>query len=102
MKKPTRISTGDVTLSTGEVRTEADYERMAVEAETMEFDFDDLARTALRRSGRPSLGGDGPSHVVKVRLDKQTRTALTERAATEHRTPSAVVRDAIKAWLEAS
>lgn len=102
MKNPTRISTDDVTLSTGEVRTEADYERLALEAETMEFDLDDLAHTALRRSGRPSLGGDGPSEVVRVRLDEQTRTALTQRAANEHRTPSAVVRDAIKAWLEAS
>ena len=102
MKHRSRISTDDVTLSTGEVRTEADFERMALEAETMKFDLDDLARRALRRSGRPSLGGDGPSEVVKVRLDEQTRIALAERAAHEHRTPSAVMRDAIRAWLEAS
>ncbi len=102
MNNQTRISTEDVTLSTGEVRTEADYERMALEAETMEFDIDDLARSALRRSVRPSPGGVGPSEVVKVRLDQETRTALAERAANEHQTQSAVVRDAIKAWLEAS
>jgi hypothetical protein len=102
MKEPTRISTDDVTLSTGEVRTEADFEKMALDAEAMEFDLEDLGRNALRRSGRPSLGGDGPSDVVKVRLDETTRTALIERAAHEHRTPSAVARDAIKAWLEAS
>ena len=102
MKNPTRISTDDVTLSTGVVRTEADFERMALEAETMEFDIEALARTALRRSGRPSLGGDGPSEVVRVRLDVATQTALTERAAREHRTPSSVIREAVKAWLEAS
>ena len=89
-------------METGEVRTEADFERMALEAETMDFNVEALARTALRRSGRPSLGGDGPSGVVKVRLDVETQTALTERAAREHRTPSAVIREALKAWLEAS
>ena len=102
MNKPTRISTENVTLTTGEVRTEADFERMALEAETMEFDIEALARTSLRRSGRPSLGGDGPSEVVKVRLDVDIQTALTERAAREHRTQSSVIREAVKAWLEAS
>jgi hypothetical protein len=46
MKEPTRISTDDVTLSTGEVRTEADFEKMALDAEAMEFDLEDLGRNA--------------------------------------------------------
>lgn len=33
MKTPSRISSEDVTLSTGEVRTESDFERMALAAE---------------------------------------------------------------------
>ena len=52
-----------------------------------------------RGVGRPSLGGDGPSDVVQVRLDEQLRRQLAARAVRENTTPSAVVRDAIKAWL---
>lgn len=56
MKEGNRIETGDVTLSTGEVRTEADYGRMALEAETMEIDVDNLRRTGKFRLRRPPLG----------------------------------------------
>lgn len=93
-----RITDGDVTLSTGEVRTEADYERMALEAETMEIDVERLLERQRRGVGRPALG-EGISPVLQVRLDEQTRTKLAERAAREHRTPSAVARDAIQAFL---
>ena len=87
MKPDTRISTEDVTLPDGRVLTEADFERMALEAETATYDIDDLRRTATRRMGRPPLG-DGPSSVLQVRLDEQTRHQLTQRAEQEHRTPS--------------
>ena len=83
------------------MRTEADYERMALEAETMEIDVDRLRRTGKFRMGRPSLG-EGPSSVIQVRVDNELRALLTQRAVHEHRTPSAVVRDALKAWLQAS
>ena len=101
MKVENQIVTGDVLLPDSTVRTEADYERMALEAETMDIDVDKLRRTGKFRMGRPPLG-DGRSSVIQVRLDEQLRQQLAERAATEHSTPSAIVRDAIKAWLQAS
>ena len=99
MKEGNRIETGDVTLPDGTVRTEADYERMALEAETMEIDVDKLRRTATFRMGRPSLG-EGISPVLQVRLDRETQTQLAELAEADHTTPSAVARDAIKAFLK--
>lgn len=96
-----RVTSEDVTTSTGEVLTEADYEQMADEAEHAVIDVDRLLDRQRRGVGRPALG-EGVSPVLQVRLDEKTRQQLAERAATEHSTPSAVVRDAIKAWLHAS
>ena len=100
MTKPI-ISTGDVTLSSGRVLSETDLEQAAIDAETITADVAQLRERARTRMGRPSLG-EGVSEVVQVRLDQETRDKLAERAAREQRTPSAVVRDAIKAWLQAS
>jgi hypothetical protein len=96
-KKPTR----DIILKSGKVLTEADFERMAEETETAEFDLDRLEAKVIRRGGRPPIG-DGPSAVLQVRLDEATRTQLAERAAREQATPSSIARDAIRAWLNAS
>ena len=101
MKEGNQIETADVTLPDGTVRTEADYEQMALDAETMEIDVDKLRRTGKFRMGRPPLG-DGPSSVIQVRVDDELRALLTQRAEHEHSTPSAIVRDALKAWLQAS
>ncbi len=101
MKEGNRIETADVTLPDRTVRKETDYERMALEAETMEIDVDKLRRTGKFRMGRPPLG-DGPSSVIQVRVDDELRALLKQRAEHEHSTTSAVVRDAIKAWLQAS
>ena len=101
MKEGNRISTGPVTMSDGRVLTDGDFDRMALEAETMEVDVDKLRRTGKFRLGRPSLG-DGPSSVIQVRVDDELRALLSKRAEHEHSTPSAVVRDALRAWLEAS
>lgn len=60
MKPHARVSPEDVTLPSREVLTEADFERMALEAETAMYDIEDLRRTAKRRTGRPPPG-DGPS-----------------------------------------
>ena len=81
--------------------TEADFERMATAAETAEFDIERLAKSAVRSGGRPRLG-IGPSSVLQVRLDGQTRARLAERATHDHRTPSSIAREAIEAWLNAS
>ena len=99
MTNKLRISTGDKVLSDGTVRTEADYERMAAEAETTLPDMDRLR--ARRRAGRPSLG-NGESPILNVRLDAETRAKLDERAEREHSSPSALVREAITAFLQAS
>ena len=96
-----RVTSEDVTLPNGVVRTEADYERMALEAETTEPDYDAIFARVRAKGGRPSLG-EGVSPVLQVRLDEQLRQQLTERAKRDHTTPSSVAREAIKAWLQAS
>jgi hypothetical protein len=95
------IIRGDVELTSGTTVTRADFERMADDAETMDIDVEAVAARAVRRGGRPSLG-DGPSRVLQVRLDRETHAALGQRASSEHRTPSALAREAIKRYLDAS
>ena len=65
MREGNRIEIADVTMPDGTIRTEADYERMALAAETMEIDVDKLRRPGKFRIGRPPLG-DGPSSVIQV------------------------------------
>jgi len=65
--------------------------------------FGDAELTRLR--GRPALdgsSGSGASPRRQVRLSRQLDEALAARAAAEHRQPSAVIRDAIAAYLRAS
>ena len=69
MKPKSRISTEDVKLPSGQVLTEADFDRMALEAENATFDIDELRLTATRRIGRPPLG-KGNSSVLQIRLDE--------------------------------
>lgn len=88
-----------VTTRSGEVLTDADFERLADEAEATTYDVE--AILARRRVGRPPLG-DTPSRVLQVRLDEETRRKLDEHAETNKTTPSSVARDAIRAWLNAS
>ena len=99
MKDGNRISTEDVVLPDGSILTEADFERMALEAETTLPDMERLK--ARRRVGRPAFG-EGLSPVFQVCLDEQTRRQLTDRAERDHRTPSEIAREAIQAWLAAS
>jgi len=93
------VSPADVTLSNGEVLTEADFEGMALEVETTLPDIERLK--GRRRAGRPPLGS-GTSSVIEIRLDEQTRHELDERAAHDQTTPSKIVRDALRTWLSAS
>ena len=54
----------------------------------------------LRRRGRPRLSpGDGPSAVVRVRVDDQLQRRLADRAHVEGMSVSAVVREALRAHL---
>jgi hypothetical protein len=98
-----RISDKPVTMANGEVLAEADFERMALEAETAEIDVDRLLDRQRRGVGRPSIGnGGGRSGVLHVRLDDETRQRLVQRAERDHTTPSRIARDAIRAWLTVS
>ena len=69
-------------------------ERLADEAEA---GFSD---GQLRRPGRPRLSpGEGPSAVVRVRVDEQLHRRLTGRAHDDGTSVSAVVRAALQAHL---
>ena len=92
------VSIGPVLMKSGEVLTEADFERMALEVETAEIDVERLLDRQRRGVGRPALG-DGVSPVLHIRLDEQTRQQLAERAKRDHTTPSSIARDAIQAFL---
>ena len=93
-----KVTSEDVTMPNGEILTEADFERMADEAEHTEPDYDAVFARARAKGGRPSLG-EGVSPVLQVRLDEQTRQQLAERAKRDHTTPSSIARDAIQAFL---
>lgn len=76
--------------------TDAVLDRLAAEAEAG-LDVKKLKR----RPGRPAMGS-GPADAMPVRLDPELRKAVAERAATDHTTASAVVRAAIRQYLEVS
>jgi hypothetical protein len=92
------IIDGPVTLANGEVLTEDDFERMADEAEAFEPDYDSVFARARAKGGRPSLGV-GESPISHIRFDETTRRQLAQAAAADHTTPSAIVREAVQAWL---
>jgi predicted transcriptional regulator len=60
------------------------------------YDVDDL-----KKRGRPRLGS-AIAQVATLRLDPELDAALNERAERDHTTRSSVMRDALRAWLEAS
>ena len=75
--------------------TEAVLARMAAEAEA------GLDVTKLRRRGRPRMGS-APAEPFPVRLDPELRRAVDERAAADNTTPSDVIREALRRYLQAS
>jgi hypothetical protein len=60
------------------------------------FDVDEIAR---RRGGRPPIGS-APASVESVRLDPELRQALRDRADQDHQTTSAVIREALRRYLD--
>lgn len=76
--------------------TEELIEQLSAEAEAG-YDVAELKR----RGGRRRMGS-APADVVPVRLDPELRTALQQRAQTEHTTTSDVIRSALHAWLDAA
>ena len=93
-----RVTSEDVTMPDGEILTEADFERMADEAEHTEPDYDAVFARARAKGGRPSLG-EGVSPVLQIRIDEQMRQQLAERAKREHTTPSSLAREVLQAFL---
>ena len=77
----------------GRVLTDADIEAIADEVATDEF-----AESVIRRRGPPTLG-DGPSHLVPVRLDSELLEQLRDRAHHDHTTNSQIVREALRNYL---
>ena len=75
--------------------TEEVLDRMASEAEAG-LDLSKLRR----RPGRPAMGSSA-ADALPVRLDPDLRKALNERAAAEHTTAAAVVREALRRYLKA-
>ena len=78
----------------GSELTDEVLQRIAKEAEN------GLDVTRLRRRrGRPPMGS-GPADTLPVRLDPELRKALDDRAAVEHTTASAVIREALRRYLK--
>lgn len=59
----------------------------------------DVEQTLRRRRGRPALGS-APASVESVRLEPELRDALLKRAERDHETPSAVLRKALRNYLQ--
>lgn len=77
----------------GHVLTDAEIEALADEVAT-----DPSAESVVRRRGRPTLG-DGPSHLVPVRLDGELLKQLRDRAHHDRTTNSQIVREALRNYL---
>ncbi len=60
------------------------------------YDVDEILR---RRGGRPPIGSAAAS-VESVRLDPELRVALAKRAQRDHETTSAVIRKALRKYLD--
>jgi hypothetical protein len=60
------------------------------------FDVDEMLQ---RRRGRPPIGS-APASVESVRLEPELREALAQRAEDDQETTSAVIRKALRSYLE--
>ncbi len=81
---------------TGRTLTEGEVDALAEAVETTDYEVEVLKK---RRRGRPSMGS-GPADVVPVRIDPELRAAVEARAASEETSASAVIREAIRMYLE--
>jgi len=59
----------------------------------------DVEQTLRRRGGRPPIGSAAAA-VESVRLEPELRQALASRAKRDHETTSAVIRKALRDYLE--
>ena len=79
--------------------TDEDVEKLAAEAEAG-YDVEQLIARRNKR-GRPTIG-NAPSSVESVRLDPDLRRQLLERAQADGTTPSELIREALRRYLEAA
>lgn len=79
--------------------TDEDAEKLAAEAEAG-YDVEQLIARRNKR-GRPTIG-NAPSSVESVRLDPELRRQLLERAQADGTTPSELIREALRRFLEAA
>jgi uncharacterized protein (DUF4415 family) len=78
---------------------DADVRALAAEAEAG-YDVEQLIKRRGKR-GRPSLGS-APASVESVRLDPELRSELLQRAQNEGKTPSEIIREALRRFLRAA
>jgi uncharacterized protein (DUF4415 family) len=83
----------------GQPITDEDVEKLAAEAEAG-YDVDQLIARRNKR-GRPTIG-NAPSSVESVRLDPKLRRQLLQRAEADGTTPSELIREALRRYLEAA
>jgi hypothetical protein len=83
----------------GQPITDEDVEKLAAEAEAG-YDLDRLIARRNKR-GRPTIG-NAPSSVESVRLDPELRRQLLQRAEAHGTTPSELIREALRRYLEAA
>ena len=83
----------------GQPITDRDIEQLAAEAEAG-YDVDALIAGRNKR-GRPTIGTTAAS-VESVRLDPELRRQLIERAQSEGTTPSELIREALRRYLNAA
>jgi hypothetical protein len=78
----------------GEILTDADFERMADDVATRDFDLSKFTRLP----GRP-LMGKAVAEVVPVRIEPSIVKSIDRRARKEGTTRSDIIRQAIKIYL---
>ena len=78
----------------GEILTDADFERMAEDVATRDFDLSKFTRLP----GRP-LMGNAVAEVVPVRIEPSIVKSIDRRARKEGTTRSDIIRQAIKIYL---
>ena len=94
-----QVSKAARTMTTNRTLTDSEIEALADEAEAG-YDIDQLVARRNKR-GRPTLGA-GPATVESVRLDPELKDQLLLRAERDHTSPSAVIREALRRYLQPS
>ena len=94
-----QVSKAARTMTTNRTLTDSEIEALADEAEAG-YDIDHLVARRNKR-GRPTLGA-GPASVESVRLDPELKDQLLLRAEQDHTSPSDVIREALRRYLQPS